>query len=55
MYIEPFIFYYLWFMGLVPAILSGTAGVMLLRSRRVGGLTFVSLGRFGASFYVRRV
>jgi len=54
MYMEPWIFYYLWAQALILASLCGLAGVVLLRSRRVGGLTFVGLGRLGGCFYVRR-
>ena len=54
MYVEPLYFYYLMVMALGFSTLCGLLGYLLLTSRRVGGLTFVNLGRFGASFYFRR-
>lgn len=54
MYVEPTYFYYLLFQSLLFPVGCALAGYLLLTSRRVGGLTFINLWRFGASFYFKR-
>jgi hypothetical protein len=54
MYVDPLIFHTFYALAHVGPLMMIVAGVALLRSRRVGGLTFVRIGRVGASFYIAR-
>ena len=40
--------------ALLAATICGALALTLLRSKRVGGLTFCKLGRFGFCFYVTK-
>ncbi len=54
MYIEPIAYHFIFTLACFAPLTLITSGIVLLRSRRVGGLTFCQLGPIGFSFYIRR-
>lgn len=54
MFVETTSFYLIFAIAWFAPISLMTAGCVLLRGRRVGGLTFCRLGPIGFSFYIRR-
>lgn len=54
MFIDPLVFYALWALSSLPAMVCFAFGLVICRGHSRGGLTFCRLGRLGFSFYIRR-
>lgn len=54
MFIDPIVFYGVFALGMLPAVVCFTFAMIIAKGRTHGGLTFCRLGRLGFSFYIRR-
>lgn len=54
MYLDPIVFYALWFIATIPMFACIAMAYVIACGYTRGGLTFCRIGRFGFSFYIRR-
>ena len=55
MFIDPIVFYSLFALGALPALVTFALGAVIARGRTQGGLTFCRVGRLSFSFCVRTI